>query len=277
MTAVRIRPMSPSELTTITDPCAACGYPRLPAGMSGSSIASAEQSRSPSGRIGSRWVQAHRNQRRGRRRVAVADVDGSYQDLPVWAEEIADLWGMCGVAAHNGQGTAGYLTFTAGELVPEVGLPRMAGSTSGQLSADAAVILDVAICAHYQRQHMGRNLVRAAAAQLIKQDVGMVEVIASPVGPVRLHMPTRKDRNLDFPAITLLPMGFWLATGFRVVRPHPVAPVLRLDLAGTQRWLPDLAGAWQRFAELISQPAPPRPARLSDQQRTERLHESVPH
>jgi hypothetical protein len=193
---------------------------------------------------------------------------------------------MCGLSAHIDGETPGYLTLTAGELVPELALPGWAGSTRKQLNWDAAVILGIDVCAAYRGQHIGRSLVRAAAAQLVRRQVGMIEVIAVSGRPVRLSpkYSTRSDgagsdgaeSGVDGqPSMMLLPVGFWLATGFRIIRPHPVAPTLRLDLAGTERWLPDFAGAWQRFAELLSQPVPPRPASFSDTHPIQRVDEPV--
>lgn len=60
--------------------------------------------------------------------------------------------------------------------------------------------------------------------------------------------------------MVLLPVSFWQSQGFRVVRPHPVTPTMRLDIEGTVRWRPDFAAAWHRFADLVSQPGPAQPA-----------------
>lgn len=259
MSTLRIKPMGAAALAAIDDPCGGCGYT------------------GPSN--GARAVRTNHRPRPSRsgipRRLAKQDPDGVKPGRsaqrppappgrggagPVWAVEVADLWGLCGVSAQQDDATPGYLTLTAGELVPDLVLPGWAGRTAQQLHPDAAVFLDVAVCADYRDRHVGRDLVRAAAGQLVKRHVGIIEVIATSGAPVRLAPDAAGDMSM-----TLLPVGFWQAVGFRVVRPHPVAPTLRLDLAGTERRLPDFADAWQRFAELISRPAPPRPARFQEE------------
>ncbi len=216
------------------------------------------------------------------------DSDGHLPDIPAWALEVADLWGMCGLSAQIDGATPGYLTLTPGELVPELMLPGWAGRTTKHLSREAGVILGLEVCAAYRGEHIGASLVRAAAAQLVRRQVGLIEVVAVSGRPVRLVPGQAASADGDAidgagpgeerqPSMMLLPVGFWLAAGFRIVRPHPVAPTLRLDLAGTERWLPDFAGAWQRFAELLSQPVPPRPASFSDTHPLQRVDEPLSH
>lgn len=236
MNTARIKPMPASALATITDPCGGCAQARS-------------------------------------------------STTPRWAAETAARWGMCGLSAQNDDATLGFLTLTAAELVPDLVLPGWAGHTAPQLHTDAAVILNVAVCADYRGQHIGRDLVRAAAAQMVKRQVGIIEVIATSGAPVRLvpddvgDGDRRREHQAGFagcgPGPMLLPVGFWLAVGFRVVRAHPVAPTLRMDLSATERRLPDFAGAWQRFAERLSHPSPPHPAHFQDKTGAHRRPESV--
>jgi GNAT superfamily N-acetyltransferase len=188
-------------------------------------------------------------------------------ELPGWVDEVADLWGICGVSAQVNGEIAGYLTFAPAELVPFVPLPGPGGSSADAFNPDAAVFMALSVCREYRGRGLAKNLVRSAAAQLAKRQIGMIEVIGTFARPGVPHADGGRDSSM-----ILLPVGFWLSQGFRVVRPHPVTPTMRLDIEGTVRWRPDFAAAWQRFADLVSQPGPAQPASyesiLSDRTRT---------
>lgn len=176
---------------------------------------------------------------------------------PAWVDEVTDLWGICGVAAQAGGDVEGYLTFAPAELVPLVPLPGLGGTSAEAFSQDAAVFMAVSVCRACQGHGIAKDLVRSAAAQLAKRQIGIIEVIGSFAGPGVPYADGSADSSMVF-----LPVSFWQAQGFRVVRPHPITPTLRLDIEGTVRWRPDFAAAWQRFAELVSQPGtgPAQPA-----------------
>jgi len=176
---------------------------------------------------------------------------------PPWVEEVTDLWGICGVEAQTGSDIGGYLTFAPSELVPFVPLPGPGGSSAEAFSPDAAVFMAVSVCRECRGRGVAKDLVRSAAAQLAKRQVGVIEVIGTFAVPGVPHADGGRDSSM-----ILLPVSFWQSQGFPVVRPHPVTPTLRLDIEGTVRWRPDFAAAWQRFADLVSQPGtgPAQPA-----------------
>lgn len=181
----------------------------------------------------------------------------SGSELPSWTEEVSDLWGICGVSAHVNGDVAGYLTFAPAELVPFVPLPGLGGCSADAFTPDAAVFMSLAVCRGYRGRGVAKNLVRSAAAQLAKRQIGMIEVIGTFGRPGVPHADGVRESSM-----ALLPVAFWQSQGFRVVRPHPMTPTMRLDIEGTVRWRPDFAAAWQRFAELVSQPGtgPAQPA-----------------
>jgi GNAT superfamily N-acetyltransferase len=174
---------------------------------------------------------------------------------PPWVDEVTDLWGAVGVGAHVNGDVVGFLTFAPAELVPFVPLPGPGGSSADAFSPDAAVLMALVVCRDYRGRGVAKNLVRSAAAQLAKRQIGMIEVIGTFARPGVPHADGGRDSSM-----VLLPVSFWQSQGFRVVRPHPVTPTMRLDIEGTVRWRPDFAAAWQRFADLVSQPGPAQPA-----------------
>lgn len=165
------------------------------------------------------------------------------QDLRLWSEqdsgpvlsaldfavaaETTEEWGCCGVIAGPPGLPIGGLLLRAAET---------SSTTAG--GSQTALLTDIYVAAEERGHGLGRQLVQSAAAELSKRDVVACEAVGHPQ----------------------LPVGFLLAVGFRIVRPHPVAPRLRLDLNTTVRWRPDLAAAWQRIAGLVPTTLPPRPA-----------------
>lgn len=213
----RYRLLTPKGLASITDPCGRCGYG---------------------------WAAAE-----------TAETDGATEPAaPAWTFEVADRWGLCGLAVHLNGAVPGYLTMAPADLVPFVPLPAPGGSSGDAFSRDAAVMMAVAVCRDYRGRGLARNLVRAAVAQLSKRQVGTVEVIGT------FGFPGIPHADGADASMMLLPVAFWQRLGFRIVRHHPVTPMLRLDMGGTVRWRPDFASAWHRFADLVSQPKPAQPA-----------------
>lgn len=176
-------------------------------------------------------------------------------DAPDWARQVTDRWGLCGVSAQvNGQ-VAGYLTFEPADLVPAVSLPGIGGSTADAFSRDAAVVMALEVCREHRRHGLGRDLVRSAIGQLARRRISQVEAIGTFGRP---GIPYADDAA--GPTMILLPVGFWQAVGFRIIRPHPSTPTLRLDVSSTARWRPNLAAAWRRVSDLVSQTPPVQPA-----------------
>jgi GNAT superfamily N-acetyltransferase len=233
MSSPRYRTLSPTALAAIEDPCGSCGY-----GFAG---AARNGSRKPPD-------DNHDGRGNGAKRVDAAVT------LPDWVDEVEDLWGLCGMAVHVNGAVPGFLTVAPAELVPFTALPGPGGSSADAFSPDAAVVMAVAVCRDYRGEGLARNLVRAALAQLTKREVGMVEVIGT------YGLPGVPHTDGAAASMVLLPVSFWQALGFRIVRPHPFTPTLRLDIESTARWRPDFAAAWNRFAELVTQPGPAQPA-----------------
>lgn len=156
------------------------------------------------------------------------------------AQAVTRRWGCCGVVATEDDEALGYLTLAPAAIVPR--LDVLVGGTS--IDPDAAVLLRLRVFEPYRGRGVGRQLVQSAAGLLVRRDVRAMDAIGS---------------HRAQPCLT--PAGFLVRVGFTVVRPHPITPLLRMDLATTARWLPDLSAAWSRLTGLMPQPAPgPEPA-----------------
>ena len=170
----------------------------------------------------------------------LASYDGQPDRLErkrAWAEAVTERWGFCGVRAVDDGTTIAFLT-----MAPPVLVPRLAVFATTPVSQDAAVLMSVRVQEEYRGSGIGRQLIQAGAALLIRRDIRAFEA----VGTYR-----------DGPSC-LLPAGWLESVGFEVVRPHPVTPRLRMDLQSTLRWS-DLGAAWSRLTSFVVQPAPPEP------------------
>ncbi len=156
------------------------------------------------------------------------------------ATRAVDHWGFCGVLAGATDRPSGALL---------VGIGPAGAPATGQVRH--SVVTGLWVRTTDRGQGLGRHLVQAVAAELLKRDVLTLDAVA------------RGDE---------LPVGFLLAAGFRLVQPHPTAPRFRMDLTTTVRRRPDLAAAWHRITGLV--PAsipPPQPAGFEPARRSERL------
>jgi GNAT superfamily N-acetyltransferase len=223
MLAARFRPLTPARLAGIEDPCRGCGFPQLPAST-------------------------------GRHTQDAPTDNGHRPDGSELARQVTDRWGLCGVTAQLNGDVVGYLSFAPADLVAPGSQPGIGGATAESFSPNAAVVIALEVCRQHRRHGLGRNLVRSAVAQLARRQIDQVEAIGT-FGRARISPAAGTAR----PSMILLPVDFWQAAGFRIVRPHPSTPTLRLDVSRTARWLPDLAAGWRRFADLVSQP-PAQPA-----------------
>lgn len=137
------------------------------------------------------------------------------------AVEAVARWGFCGVVMGGADQPTGVLM-----LVP---LAEGKG-------APGALLTGVWVAPADRGHGLGRQLIQAAAAELIRREVPTVEAVG------------QSD---------VLPTGFLRAVGFRVIQPNPMAPRLRMDLLATVRRRPDLVAAWHRLAGLVPAPMPP--------------------
>lgn len=262
MNLPRMRPLTATGLADIADPCGHCDHRAVPV---------RRPRIDPQLRVDRPTrVDPRSGRRRSQRRTGQTDQTGLGWTGDYF-DEVTDLWGLCGVAAHLNGDVPGFLCFAPAELVPTDAVPGVRDGGAEVFDSDAAVLTALSVCRAYRHRGLGRDLVRAGAAQLARRQVGMIEVVGTvgAAGARRIGRSTSAQLGAGrAAALTLLPVGFWLAVGFRIVRPHPLTPTLRMDLTNTERWLPDFGGAWRRFARLVAQPGPPQPARVTDPELT---------
>ncbi|WP_432559390.1 GNAT family N-acetyltransferase [Granulicoccus sp. GXG6511] len=155
-----------------------------------------------------------------------------------WARAAETDWGFCGLGIVQQDRVVAYLLLASPLHVPRVGPQSGFG-----LNPDAAVVMSVRVLEQYARLGLGRQLVQAAAARMVRTPFQALE--------------TRSTTGRSGCAIP--PPGFLEAVGFTVIDPHPLDPRYRLDLSRTVRWVPDLRPAFDRVLDWV-RPLPPEPA-----------------
>ncbi|OYO12148.1 hypothetical protein CGZ98_08150 [Enemella evansiae] len=159
---------------------------------------------------------------------------------PGWARAAQQEWGLCGITGHEDGRLAGHLLFC-----PPLHVPRNGPQGGGPRSPDAAVVLSIRIDPGGTAEGLGRQLVQAAAARMVRvPGIHALEVRGSRHGG----------------SCVLPPVEFLERVGFQVSTDHPLQPQLRLELSRTLRWRPGLLdSALDRVTGWI-RPLPPEPA-----------------
>ena len=139
------------------------------------------------------------------------------------AVEAVARWGFCGVVMGPVEQPIGILG-----VVP-------LADAEGK-GASSALLSGIWVNPDDRGHGLGRQLVQAVAAELIRREVAVVEAVGQS---------------------EVLPTGFLRSVGFRVIQANPIAPRLRMDLATTVRRRPDLVAAWHRLAGLVPASIPP--------------------
>lgn len=134
-------------------------------------------------------------------------------------------------------GLAGYVTYA----VP----PRR--------GKDALTILGMHVDPGCRDAGLGRVLVQAVAREALRRPrVRAVEAVAGP------------NKAIPAAAQCLVPLDFWLACGFTIVRDHPFTPRVRLDARGLAAWRSEVEEAvelaWDRVRGAVRPDPVPGPA-----------------
>lgn len=166
---------------------------------------------------------------------------GAEPDGPAgWARAAQQDWGLCGVASYEDRELTGYLLFC-----PPLHVPRSGPQGGGPRSPDAAVVLSIRVVEGCTAEGIGRQLVQAAAARMVRVP-----------GVHALEVRGRRDGA----SCVLPPVDFLERVGFQTSVEHPLEPQLRLELSRTQRWRTGLLdSALDRVSGWI-RPLPPEPA-----------------
>lgn len=161
-------------------------------------------------------------------------------DKEAWVSQTLLEWGSCGMLAYVGDAPAGYVMYA-----PPACVPRAAAFPTGPASADAALLTTVHVVAAYAGAGLGRMLLQGAVRDLARRGLKAVEAFGD-----------AKYGDLDPTGPTggqcAAPADFFLAIGFKTVRPHERYPRLRLELRSGPFWKSDVERALDGLLESMA-------------------------
>lgn len=155
-----------------------------------------------------------------------------------WVSELLREWGSCGRVVVLDAEPVGLVLYA-----PPAYLPGAGSVPTAPASPDAVLVADIWVRPDLRGHGLGRLLVQATAGDLVSRGgVRAVEAFA------------RRGRGA--PECTA-PLDFWLRTGFRTHRAHPVVPRVRMDLRSTATWMEEVEAAIGRLVGVVRpSPAP---------------------
>ncbi|MCY7395777.1 MAG: GNAT family N-acetyltransferase [Nocardioides sp.] len=180
--------------------------------------------------------------RRGR-----LDAGEAAAEKEAWLGEVLREWGSCGRVMLVDGRPAGYATYAPAAFVPGAD-----GFATAPVSPDAVLLTTVYVDRAHSGGGLGRMLVQAMAADLLKRDVGAVEAFGDLRGPGRL--PKGPGTRC------VVPVDFLGRVGFVTQRPHPTTPRLRMDLRATVTWRGELEAAVERLLGAVRPERAPTPS-----------------
>lgn len=181
-----------------------------------------------------------------RSRLGPDDVAAHVEAKDAWVSEMLREWGSCGRVVLGDTEPAGVVVYAPTALVPGAG-----SVPTGPASPDAVLVTDVWVRPELRGRGLGRLLVQGTARDLVARGgVRAVEAFgrAGPGAPG-----------------CVAPVDFWLRTGFRTHRAHPVVPRVRMDLRSTATWVDEVEAAIERLVGVVrprTQPVPAPDARI---------------
>lgn len=169
-----------------------------------------------------------------------------------WVSQTLLEWGSCGKLLYVDGAPAGYVMYA-----PPGYVPRGGAFPTSPASPDAALLTTVHVMAAYAGGGLGRILIQGAARDLTKRGLRAIEVF----GDAKYGEP---NPAVESGGRCVAPADFFLAVGFKTVRPHPRYPRLRLELRTALSWKSDVEYALERLLNSMSPerllPAAARPA-----------------
>lgn len=169
------------------------------------------------------------------------DLQTRVEAKDAWVSELLREWGSCGRAVVVDAEPVAVVLYA-----PPAYLPGAAAVPTAPASPDAVLVADIWVRPDLRGHGLGRLLVQATAGDLVARG-----------GARALEAFGR--RGPGAPGCTA-PADFWLRTGFRTHRAHPVAPRLRMDLRSTVSWMDEVEAALERLVGVVRPAGVPTPA-----------------
>jgi GNAT superfamily N-acetyltransferase len=144
------------------------------------------------------------------------------EELASWIGAVRSEWGECGRIAYENGEPLGFVKYA-----PPRFFPQARTMPAGPPDDDAVLLA----CLHVEPEAMeaglGKVLLQAALRDLVSRGERVVEAYAATEAAERERSP-------------LMTVEFLLRQGFTVSRPHPLTPLMRLELKSLASWTDNL-------------------------------------
>jgi GNAT superfamily N-acetyltransferase len=161
-----------------------------------------------------------------------------------WVSQTLLEWGSCGKLIYIDGMPAGFALYS-----PPAYVPRAMAFPTSPISPDAVLLMTAHVIPSFAGGGLGRMLIQGVARDVTKRGVRAIEAFGD-----------AKFGDRDELSGCLAPADFFLAVGFKTVRPHPRFPRVRLDLRTALSWKSDVEYALEKLLGSMNPDAILRPA-----------------
>ncbi len=162
-----------------------------------------------------------------------------------WVSQTLLEWGSCGKLIYVDGMPAGFTLFS-----PPAYVPRSMAFPTSPISADAVLLMSAHVVPSFAGGGLGRMLIQGVARDVAKRGIRAIEAFGD----------AKFGEDRDETSACLAPADFYLAVGFKTVRPHPRFPRVRLELRTALSWKSDVEYALERLLGSMSPETILRPA-----------------
>ena len=138
--------------------------------------------------------------------------------LAAWVTRVRDEWGDCGLILYDCAAPLGFVKYAPGRF-----FPRANTMPSGVPDDDAVLIACLHVDPDARDAGLGKVLLQATLRDLVSRKEKAVEAYAATEAADRDRSP-------------LMGLQFLLDQGFKVARPHPLYPLMRLEMKSLASW-----------------------------------------
>jgi GNAT superfamily N-acetyltransferase len=162
-----------------------------------------------------------------------------------WVSQALLEWGSCGKLIYVDGMAAGFTLYS-----PPAYVPRSMAFPTSPISADAVLLMSAHVLPTFAGGGLGRMLIQGVARDMTKRGIRAIEAFGD----------AKFGDEIDDLSGCLAPADFFLAVGFKTVRPHPRFPRVRLELRTALSWKSDVEYALEKLLGSMSPDAILRPA-----------------
>ncbi len=162
-----------------------------------------------------------------------------------WVSQTLLEWGSCGKVVYVDGMPAGFTLYS-----PAAYVPRSMAFPTSPISPDAVLLMTAHVVPAFAGGGLARMLIQGVARDVSKRGIRAIEAFGD----------AKFGDELDEISGCLAPADFFLAVGFKTVRPHPRFPRVRLELRTALSWKSDVEYALEKLLGSMSPETILRPA-----------------